>query len=203
MKKNITRIKINNKSIMKISCSGKKDYIFAIPKITVKETYCESHFTFHTKNNRLTFKITDFGNDKNNFDTIKEEARNKSFYVTENDIDLLKNKKIKEKDICNFLNPIFTFAYFDKKDDYLNTILGKQKTKDEKFPKIIQINIPYEFCKVEIKSFISKNLDRNPVSILSNKNVKFDDIFLIHDRIGSDNYLFTIIVDYSKSKNLQ
>lgn len=197
MKRNIARIKLNNKSLIKISISGERDYIFSLPKITIKDAYCETHFTFHTKNNRKTFKITDFGDSNKYFSDYLVEAREKGYHVTK-DIDIFKNEIVDNNNLIHNINRIFNFSYLDTGDDFLVENFGKSKTSDNKFPKIIQANIPNEYNSARVEFFISKNIIENPVNILKMHKVKFDEVFLIHDSLKNDFYIFTILVSYSK-----
>ena len=197
MKRNIVRIKLNNKSLIKISCSGERDYIFSLPKITIKDTYCETHFTVHTKNNRKTFKVTDFGDSKKCFSDYKIEAKEKGYHVTK-DIDILKNEIITEQNLVHDVNRIFDFGYLDTGDGFLSENFGSSKTKDDKFSKIIQANIPSGCNAAKVEFFISKNIIENPIYILKSHKQVFDEIFLVHDAIGSDFYIFTIMISYSK-----
>lgn len=183
--------------MIKISCSGERDYIFSLPKITIKDTYCEIHFTFHTKNNRKTFKVTNFGDSKKCFSDYKIEARGKGYHVTK-DIDIFKNEIITEHNLVHNVNRIFDFGYLDTGDDFLSQNFGNSKTKDEKFSKIIQSNIPDGCNAAKIEFFISKNIIENPVNILKSHKQIFDEIFIIHDSIGDDFYIFIIMINYSK-----
>ena len=77
MKRYIARIKIYGKPSFSLICTSEKDYVASFPKSSKNLSnggYCNFHFTLHTKNNRVTHKITNFGNNEKGFKEILEEA---------------------------------------------------------------------------------------------------------------------------------
>lgn len=195
MKRNIARIKVDNKSLLKISCSGDKDYIFSIPRIEMDVCYCEAHFTFHTQNNRITFKITDFGTPETPFDNFKEEARTKGFHVTK-DIDIYKNKLIDNSVLQNALNSLFNFELYGVRDDFIKKSFCETKTPDSAFPRIYQLNPNMKLNSVGINVLISKNLVGNPINMLKRHKSVFDEVFMIHNELKNDCFMFTVLVRY-------
>ncbi len=196
MKKNIARIKVDNKSLLKILCSANRDYIFSIPRLEMDKEYCETHFSFHTQNNRITFKVTNMGNDRLSFQDIKNEASGKGFYVGK-DIDIYKNKVIDESNLTTNLNYLFSCKFIDIRDGFIKNNFCESKTPDNAFPRIFQLNPPDKFNSVKIDVLISKNIIENPINILKKQNTVFDEIFLIQDSLNLDSYMFTVLATYS------
>lgn len=196
MKKNIARIKVDKKSLLKISCSANRDYIFSIPRLEMEKEYCETHFSFHTQNNRITFKVTDAGDGSLSFQDIKNDASKKGFYVRK-DIDIYKNKVIDESSLTTNLNYLFSCKFIDIRDGFIKKNFCEPKTPDNEFPRIFQLNPPDKFNSVKIDVFISKNITENPINILKKHSTVFDEIFIIQDSLNSNSYMFSVLATYS------
>lgn len=204
MKRNIARIKINGKNLIKISYASDESYIIAFPRMQRNDSYVESHMSFHTRNNRITFKITDFGDSKKDFLVTVEEARIKGYHVTpKGDIDLYKGKCLDEKDLKSKLVAIGQFGYDFKRDKFIEEVMGKTKTKDSKFQQVIDLNIPDNLRMASVAVYVSKNLKGNPADLVGDTiKSPVQEQFFITDFIGKEAYTFTILVRYTEKSQV-
>lgn len=204
MKRNIARIRINGKNLIKISYASDKSYLIAFPRMQRNDSYVESHMSFHSRNNRITFKITDFGDSKKDFAATVEEARIKGYHVTpKGDIDLYKGKCLDEEDLKLKLVAIGQFGYDFKRDKFIEEVMGKTKTKDSKFKQVIDLNVPDDLRTASVAVYISKNLNGNPADLVESVIVSpVQEQFFITDSLGKDVYTFTILVRYTEKPRI-
>ncbi len=206
MKRYVTRIKLDNKPLCGLICSGEKDYIFSFPKsghILNEGGYFNFHFTLHTANNRLTHKITDFGNSDKNFEDILNEAeKNRNFYVSKNndgtlrDIDMTKGEIYLDLNNPQFIGGIFKFGIKDihNKEKKITDFFGDSKKSDEKFKEVINIEYPEKSTDIEIQMKVCKNVVSNPLDAHIRKGIKFEKGYLFKDKLGNDVYTFVLLV---------
>jgi hypothetical protein len=206
MKRYIARIKLDNKPLCGLICSGERDYIFSFPKsshILNEGGYFNFHFTLHTANNRLTHKITDFGNSTKSFEDILDEAeKNGNFYVSKNkdgslrDIDMTKGEIHLDLDNPGFIGGIFKFGIknIHNKKKKIIDFFGDSKKSDEKFEEVINIEYPEKLLDIEIQMKVCKNVMFNPLDAFRSKNIKFEKGYLLQDKLGNDVYTFILLV---------
>ena len=206
MKRYIARIKLDNKPLCGLICSGGKDYIFSFPKsghILNEGGYFNFHFTLHTANNRVTYKVTDFGNSTKSFEDILNEAdKNGNFYVSKNkdgslkDIDMTKGEIHLNLDNPGFIGNIFKFGIKDihNKEKKITDFFGDSKKPDEKFKRVINVEYPEESTDIEIHMNICKNVAFNPFDAYRHKGIKFEKGHLFQDKLGGDVYTFILLV---------
>lgn len=200
MKRNIARIRINGKNLIKISYASDRSYMIAFPRMQRNDSYVESHMSFHTRNNRITFKITDFGDSKKDFVATVEEARAKGYHITpKGDIDLYKGKYLDEEDLKSKLVGIGQFGYDFKRDGFIEEVMGKTKTKDAKFQKVIDLNVPDDLRTASVAVYVSKNLNGNPADLVKDAiESPVQEQFFITDSIEKDVYTFAVLVRYTE-----
>jgi len=197
-KVNIVRLKINRKNIIKISRTKNGDYIFSIPLAVINNVQLEQHFTFHIKNNRITFKITKIKCEKKKMSDYLAEARERNFYVTNRDIDLYNERHIKDCNIEKNMAYLFSFGYKDLKDDYLEKIIKKSKTEDNKFQEIFSCSIPQKYNTAKVDIYLNKGLPKNDIlSIIEEQKNNLLYGSIVEKHVATDNlYNFIIICNY-------
>ncbi len=196
MRKNIARIKINNVGLISLYyLPNNRSYLLAIPKMTVRNGCLESHYSFHTKNNRITAKITRAGNSLEDFNLFREEAKKKGLSVTEKDIDLLRGKYLGKNELANKLAHWQYFSYNFLHDDFLKKTIAKTKTNDSEFNKIINLYTTKNLPAIYIAVYISKNLkvdSKTLVSAVAKHPIHRK--YFIKDQEEGDVYTFSILV---------
>ena len=197
----ILRIKINGISVINLSyLPNNKSYILTIPKMSPPNgSLFESHLSFHTINNRITNKITNAGNIETKFDSIKNDAKNKGYHVTDKDIDLLGGMILNENNLNNTLVHWGYFSYNFLHDDYLQKTIGKTKTKDSEFIKgVIDLKTSINLPAIYVAFYISKNLNVDPEELVHDvAKMPIHKKFFITDKQGSHTYIFSILVKFA------
>lgn len=116
------RIKLNGRSVIKLSkVKSERDYIFSIPPLVQDSVEANTHFTFHTPNNRLTFKVTTA---KQNSGDIMPEILEKI-----KDHDVYKSKVTRDK----VTDEVKDFDFYG---DNGGRILNLEPAKMERIPSI-------------------------------------------------------------------
>ncbi len=193
----ILRIKINGISTISLAyLPNNKSYILTAPIMSPPDgSFLENHRSFHTINNRITHKITNAGDAKTKFDSIRADAGSKGYHVTNKDIDLLNIKILDENDLNNSLVHWGYFSYNFLHDDYLQKTIGRTKTSDNKFIKIIDLKTTVDLPAIHIAFYISKNLKVDP-DVLVHEVAKLpvhEKIFITNEHDGNV-YTFSILV---------
>lgn len=196
---NILRIKINGESLIKFSKQhGGRDFLISYPLIHQGESESENHFSFHTPNGRITFKVTSLK------DKGKETLTQAVALVKNNP--LYKNKIVpsgldlfKELKLLDFKNPKEIYPWgkiaLNLKDSILNEFFGPTKTPDREFKVVKNIEIPSEKDdQITIKFGIAKNFSGD----LTGLKGRYDDIVQVeeYNHIG-DKYTFFFFIEYS------
>ncbi len=205
MKRYIARIKLHKKALFDIRASG-RDYIVSFPKsgdILDNGGYFNFHFTLHTANNRVTHKVTDFGNDTKNFNDVLSETDQKNFYVSRDkegvlkDIDLTKGKKFLKLDDPRFIGNIFTFGINDvhNKGKKITDFFGESKKADERFKNVINLEFPEYLTKAKIRLKVCKNFLFDPLLAHYIKGIKYEKAFVVEDKNEKNLYKFLIFIE--------
>ncbi len=205
MKRYIARIKIEGKPMFSLICSGERDYIISPPKSSNKLNeggYFNFHFTLHTGNNRVTQKVTNFGNNEKGFEQILDEASKGDFYVSRDkggllkDIGITKGEHYLDLNDNRFIGNIFTFGINDvHSGEKITDFFGESKKSDEIFRKVIDIIFPSHSKDVEIHLNVCKNFICNdPVVAYRIKGMKYEEAFVIEDSLKGDVFKFIVIV---------
>lgn len=212
MKRYIARIKIDSKPIFSLICTGEKDYVISTPKsskILNNGGYFNFHFTLHTLNNRVTQKITDFGNDEKTFNQILEEANKGDFYVSKDkegvlkDIDMTKGKYYLMLENPGFIGNILTFGINDiHNDKKITDFFSESKKTDEIFSNMINIEYPKHLKDIEIQLNVCKNfILSDPLIAYKSKGIKYEKAFVIEDELHNDKYKFILLIKNNINKN--
>lgn len=196
---NILRIKINGKSLIKFSKQhSSRDFLISYPIGYQGETEFESHFTFHTPNGRITFKIT-------SFKKSGQELMPKIFSLYKNH-PLYKNKTLptgldlfKDLGLLDFKNPKEIYPWgqiaLNLKDSSLDKYFKGSKTSDDKFKVVKDIIIPVDRDdKVTIKFGIAKNFSGNLATLKGHYN---DIVRVEESNHMGDIYTFFFFIEYS------
>lgn len=195
--KNLLRIKINNNSIMKFCLyPNGEDFYCWFPTLSVDKHSIDSHFSFHSKSGRVTFKTTSIKEDgKEMIVNILNMARNNPSFenaVTNKDLDLFKGKII-TFDQEEIFHQWFTFALNTKNMDF-NKTFGHSKTTDSTFQNILDIETTETRDQITINSFVGKNIKKDFSSIKK----KYDMIFSVKENnFLNDTYTFVFCLNYS------
>lgn len=199
MRRNIARVKVNGVGLLKLSYGSEGSYILTPPKMSPKDSYVEAHMSFHTKDNRITFKITNVGDSKLDFNSLKKEAKTNGWWVSEKDIDMYKGRYESNELLSTKLVSWGLFAYDFSRDDFIEKVTAKTKTADEEFKKVIDLQPPEDRRAPYIAIYVSKNLKYNPEDLIDEViKSPIDEHFVISDEINGDKYTFTLLVRYAK-----
>jgi len=211
MKRYIARVKIYNKPIFSLICSGEKDYIVSFPKssnILDGGGYFNFHFTLHTANNRLTHKVVNFGNSEKDFKEILDEANNGDFYISRDkegdlkDIDMTKGEMYLELNNPRFIGNILNFGINDvyNENKKITDFFSESKKSDDVFGKIIDIKFPKHLKNVEIHLNVCKNFICNPFVAYRQMGIKYENGYLFQDYLNGDCYKFIILIKEQKNE---
>jgi hypothetical protein len=178
--RNLVRIKINGCNAMKVCCHQNRDYIFSWPRITSGDTFSEMHSTFHSRNGRRTMKITGFGCNEMDFVGLQAVACDVGYKGGKEDIDLLDEEIIDEKDQFEKFNQIICFGHYNTGDDFIKKNFSKSKSEDATFNKVVDVKVAPK-NSVKIRFFIRKLLpgfDKRALEkdIDENSHMLFDSI---------------------------
>lgn len=199
--KNLLRVKVNGKSIIKVcQSSSKQDFYCYFPPILQDDIVVETHFSFHTKTGRTTFKITNLekGQDKL-LPSILKMAKNHPMYdgaVTPTDLDLFKRKITTFEDDATFY-PWFRTA-LNLENSNVHKQFGASKTVDSDFQSVFDIKVaPPNKEQVTISSFIGRNVK----SIPDKKDKNYDLSFAVTEaNFLKDRYTFIFCLTYDFPK---
>lgn len=205
MKRYVARIKIDNKSVFSLICNGEKDYIISTPKsskILENGGYFNFHFTLHTANNRVTHKVTDFGNNDKGFESFLKEANEKDFYVSKNkdgtlkDIDITKGRHYLELNNPRFIGSILTFGIIDiHNEKKITDFFDEPKKIDDNFGRVINIEYPKHLNNIELQLSVCKNfVCSDPLIAYKEKGIKYEQAFVIEDNLKNNSYKFILLV---------
>lgn len=94
--KHLLRIKVNGFNLIKLMLINEKDFNISLPKTNVANQKANIHFSLHTRNDRLTFKIVSI--QKNGKELIQEvivkaKSNPQNQYMTisgKNELDMFK-----------------------------------------------------------------------------------------------------------------
>lgn len=194
----VCRVKINEIITIDLSyLPSNNSYILTTSKTNPPNSYIENHRSFHTIDCIITHKITNAGNKRRSFETIKAEANQRCLYVTPNDIDLLRGMHIDKSRLENNLVHWGYFAYNFLHDNYIQKNTTRSNTKDTQFDynNLINLNTTFDFPAIYIAFYISKNLRVSPETLISTvaKN-PIDESYFITDKQDGDTYTFSILV---------
>ena len=164
--KNLLRVKINGNSIMKFCQSkNKQDFYCYFPQINQGQSSFKTHFSFHSKTGRTTFKTTSFKNDgKELLPDILELVKNHPIYkdaVTPTDLDLFKGKVILFDGSLIFY-PWFTIA-LNLQNSNVTKYFSTSKTSDADFNNVFDIKVAApQNEQVTIRGFVGKGIKSIP-----------------------------------------
>ncbi len=205
-KRYIGKIKLNGKTFINLICNSKGDYIFSFPKssdILDEGGYFRSHLTLHIQNNRLTWKVTDFGNSTKDFSDVLGVADKEGFYVSRNqgllnDIDLLKGERYLDLEDPTHVGKVITFAErnIHKKGSGLD-FFSDPKNDEKKFSEIINLQIPKKISAVELNIYAAKNIKYNLNRIYNMRQSNWKSGCFIQDNTKNAKYTFVVIVEDS------
>ncbi len=205
---NILRIKFNGRSLIKLIRSAKgRDFLLSTPTIKNKGYFVSNHFTLHTPNSRLTWKITkvkegDQDALKSMLYLVKDHPvyKKKVTYhadgVTPKDLDMYEGK------ILDLSNPsefqFGTTVALNMENTSIDEYFDPAKTKDREFKWLKDIVIPKVFKdKVTIRWFISKNFQGRITEFVKGYKEPIDDYFLIRELNSTgEEYTFLFIIIY-------
>ena len=173
-----------------------QDFYCYFPPITVDKYSLESHFSFHSKTGRTTFKTTSIKeNGKEILANILDMARNNPSFenaVTSKDLDLFKGKII-TFDQEEIFHQWFTFALNTKNMDF-NKTFGHSKTTDSNFQNILDMETTESRDQITINGFIGKNIKKD----FSDMKQKHDMVFSVKENnYLNDKYTFVFCLNYS------
>lgn len=205
-KRYIARIKIYKKPIFSLICSRERDYIVYPPKsskVLNNGGYFNFHFTLHTINNRVTQKVTDFGNIEEDFENILNRVDDNDFYVSRDkngkkkDIDITKGEYYLDLDNTKFIGNIFNFGINDvhNKKNKITDFFCESKRSDGDFKNVVDISFDKKLKDVEIHLNVCKNfILKNPIIAYQHMGVKYEEAYMFDDFLGSDHYIFIILI---------
>jgi len=193
----ILRIKINGKSLIKLSTQHhKRDFLISYPLCFTEKAQTQSHFTFHTPNGRLTLKITSIvENGKEVLPQILIKYKNYPIWrdkINLSDLDLY-GKKILNLDDSKKMYYGGTIA-LNLENSRVEKYFHDAKTPDSKFKTVKDIIIPdgKKNC-VSIKFCFGKNYCGD----LSEIAKKHNDKIIVQERNFAGNiYTVAFFIKY-------
>lgn len=194
---NLLRVKVTGNCIMKFCQSdNKQDFYCYFPQITQGQSSLKTHFSFHSKTGRTTFKTTSIKNNGQEIlPNILEMVKNHPMYqkaVTPTDLDLYKGKTITFDEDLTFY-PWFQIALNLQNSD-ATKYFGQSKTSDADFRSIFDIKVaPPQNQQITINSFIGKNV----TSIPTKKDKDYDlSLAVAETNFLNDKYTFIFCLSY-------
>jgi hypothetical protein len=125
-------------------------------------------------------KITGFGCAEMDFVGLKAIACDVGYKGGKEDIDLLDEEIIDEKDQFEKFNKIICFGYYNTGDDFIENSFNQSKSSDESFERVVDIDVA-QGNSVKIRFFVRRLLAGFDKRILEkdideNKHLLFDGI---------------------------
>lgn len=202
MSKNTTkyllRIKVNNFNLLQLKLINQKDFIFSIPKTNVAGQKLNTHFTFHTMNEVVTWKtdsIIKHGKELIS-DVIKRvELSNYSELSIpgKNKINMLYGKKFDFNHPERLINPYINLSLNLINSSMDKLFVNKSKTPDNQFGEVVNFVIPEDKTGITIESMIGKNFIGDTNTYTHNH----DDFCLIRQsNYLGDQYSLLFLVKY-------
>jgi len=195
--KNLLRLKINGKPIVKFCLSkSKQDFYCYTPPIIQDDYAIESHLSFQTKNGRTTFKTTSIrkGHEEMLPDILDEAKKHPMWdgAVTPKDLDIFKGIFMTFEDNLSF-HSWFRMA-FDLQSSDIYKHFGQSKTHDSDFQSVFDIKlVPSKNAQITINSFIGKNVQTIP----DKKDREYDLSFAVTEtNFLDDIYTFIFCLSY-------
>lgn len=151
--------------------------------------------------------MTNFGNSEKGFKQILDEANNSDFYISRNkegelkDIDMTKGRMYLMLNNPRFIGNIFKFGINDVHNESvkITDFFGESKKFDDVFGKVIDIKFPKHLKDVEIHLNVCKNfILKNPLIAYESKGIKYEEAFVIDDKLGDNHYKFILLVNDMK-----
>ncbi len=187
MSKNLLRIKLKGRSILKLALqANKRDFTLTLPKLLLGKIEMDTHMSLHTGNqrDRQTFKLTSLRNSgKENIETVKNLfSQNEKFakWVRMNGIDITGPRYV-DYDTTGY-NILWHFSFSLEGWDDIK-YLAETKTNDKKFKYVLDIvTLNKVFRTITIYWAVGKNVES--VNIAHKGN--FDDLFLLKEKTIDD-----------------
>lgn len=196
---NLLRIKINGRSLIKLSKQHKgRDFIISYPITFQNNTEAQTHFTLHTPNDRVTFKITSLKQKGvETMPNVLALVRDHPVYVkkvTPTDLDLYGGEKIIDLSNPEEISYAGTIALNMQKNS-IDQFFRPAKTPDNKFKSVKDINIPNDKeGKITIKFGFGKNFKGD----LIKWSFKYPEHIVLQEKnFNGDEYIIVFFIEYS------
>ncbi|OGY23226.1 MAG: hypothetical protein A2172_02505 [Candidatus Woykebacteria bacterium RBG_13_40_15] len=206
IKDNLLRIKINGRGLIKLTKQHQgRDFLLSYPTAFQNGVSVDSHFSLHTPNNCVTFKVTSFKDggveqlpatiaQLKNHPTLSNRVAGKNL----DQLDIYKNQQFDFSDPLK-LTYVTTMA-LNMEGTSLEKYFNKAKTANSAFVQVKDIQIPKEKNdKVTIKLYVGKNF-RGDFKDLTSKAQEY--VISKEVSFSGDEYtfLFLFIFDFPQIK---
>lgn len=196
---NILRIRVNGFNLLKLSLINNKDFIFSYPKTNVSGQVVDSHFTLHSLNDRVTFKIISLTKQKKDMLSYVLKLAKTNPVLTDRivpigQIDLLKGKIFDMNDVYSLIDICIGMAVniITKPIEEL-FVIKKSKSEDNSFLTIKEVTIPLNKTAFSFKCLVGKNFVGTIDNYINNSE---DHCWVKSKTVNGDEYTFLFLLKY-------